>query len=160
MAAGPSRDGNRWIVEKLENRQDIVVTPDQPKESVICNNLKKCLIQVKGKVTSISLNKCTETSVIFEDVVASFEVTNCDRVQIQVNGASPTIMIDKSSRVTLYLQSERSQHAEIITSLADQVNVVVPRGDNDPLELSIPTQFKTVFAGGALRTEEVKHVGV
>ena len=137
-----------------------MITPEEPKESVFLSNLKSCVVVVKSKVTTISLNKCTETAVIFEDVVASFEITNSDKVQVQVNVSAPTIMVDKSSRVTVYLQTAQSHGAEIITSLADQVNVVVNQGDADPLELSIPTQFKTTLEGKHLKTSQVEHVGV
>ena len=187
MASGPQKDGNKWIVvcfffqtacpplnqsthipllliliveEKLDGKHDLEITPTETKETVFLSNLKKCVVHIKSKVTTISVVKCTETAIIFEDVVASFEITNCDRVQVQVNGAAPTMMVDKSSRVTIYLQTQASHNTEIITSLADQVNVVVAKGEADPLELSIPCQFKTTLDGSKLHTHPVEHVGV
>jgi adenylyl cyclase-associated protein len=42
------------------------------------------LQQVKGKCNAISIDKCTKTGVVFEDVIASCELVNCNSVQVRL----------------------------------------------------------------------------
>ena len=41
-------------------------------------------VQVKGKVNTISLDKCTRVGVVFGDVISSVEAVNCSSIQMQV----------------------------------------------------------------------------
>lgn len=38
--------------------------------------------QVKGKVNSIVLDKCSRTGLLFDNVVATVEVVNCQSVEV------------------------------------------------------------------------------
>jgi hypothetical protein len=40
------------------------------------------LLQVKGKCNAISIDKCKKTGVVFEDVIASCEMVNCNSIQV------------------------------------------------------------------------------
>lgn len=40
--------------------------------------------QVKGKCNAISIDKCHKTGVVFEDVIASCELVNCNSVQVRL----------------------------------------------------------------------------
>jgi adenylyl cyclase-associated protein len=80
--------------------------------------------------------------VILDDAVASVEIVNSQRVQIQVQGYVPTINVDKTDGISIFL-SEQS-NVNIVYSKSSEMNVLVPNGD-DTLELPIPEQFQTVF---------------
>ena len=56
-------------------------------------------VQVKGKVNAISMDQCTKTGLVFEDVVSSCELVNSSSVQAQVTGTVPTFAIDKCDGV-------------------------------------------------------------
>jgi hypothetical protein len=48
-----------------------------------CNRLLLLLLpQVKGKCNAISIDKCKKTGVVFEDVIASCELVNCNSIQV------------------------------------------------------------------------------
>ena len=59
------------------------------------------LVQVQGKVNAITLDSCTRTGLVFQDLVASCEVVNCSSVEVQSTGAMPTIAIDKTDGITV-----------------------------------------------------------
>lgn len=77
----------------------------------------------------MSIDDCQKTSVVFEDVVASFEVVNCKSVEVQVQNAVPSIAIDKTSGIQVYL-SKNSLHTEIVSSKSDSMNVLLPDAEN------------------------------
>jgi hypothetical protein len=41
------------------------------------------VVQVQGKVNTISLDKCSRTGLVFDDVIATVEVVNCQSVQVR-----------------------------------------------------------------------------
>jgi adenylyl cyclase-associated protein len=44
-----------------------------------------CLcVQVKGKCNAISIDKCQKTGVVFEQVIATCELVNCNSVQVSM----------------------------------------------------------------------------
>lgn len=44
-----------------------------------------CLcVQVKGKCNAISIDKCQKTGVVFEQVIATCELVNCNSVQVSI----------------------------------------------------------------------------
>lgn len=57
--------------------------------------------QVQGKVNAISLDSCTRTGLVFQDLVSSCEVVNCSSVEVQSTGVMPTIAIDKTDGITV-----------------------------------------------------------
>ncbi|KAJ0759452.1 putative cyclase-associated protein CAP/septum formation inhibitor MinC [Helianthus annuus] len=63
-----------------------------------------------------------------QDVVAAFEIVNCSSIEVQCQGAAPTISIDNTAGCQLYL-SKDSLGSSITTSKASEVNVMVPSED-------------------------------
>ena len=56
-------------------------------------------MQVRGKVNTVTLDQCTKTGLVFQDLLASCEVVNCSGVQLQATGTVHTLAIDKSDGV-------------------------------------------------------------
>ena len=54
---------------------------------------------MRGKVNAITLDGCTRTGLVFQDLVAACELVNSASVQVQVTGMVPTIAIDKCDGV-------------------------------------------------------------
>ena len=46
-------------------------------------------------MNAITLDKCTKTGLVFEDVVASCEIVNSKSVEVQCTGRVHTVAIDK-----------------------------------------------------------------
>ncbi|KAG4994009.1 hypothetical protein JHK86_030836 [Glycine max] len=64
------------------------------------------------------------------DVVAACEIVNSNGVEVQCQGAAPTISVDNTSGCQLYL-SKDSLEASITTAKSSEINVLVPGADPD-----------------------------
>lgn len=60
-------------------------------------------MQVKGKINAITLDSCSKVGVLFESVVAACDVVNSRTMEVQVTGTVPTIAVDKSDGLQIYL---------------------------------------------------------
>ena len=60
-------------------------------------------MQVQGKVNAITLDSCSRTGLVFQDLVSSCEVVNCSSVEVQSTGIMPTIAIDKTDGIVVSL---------------------------------------------------------
>jgi len=152
-------DGSKWSVEWQVGNKNIVIADTEPKHTVYIYKCSNCVVQVKGKVNAITVDDCTKTAVVFETVVASFEIVNCRSVEVQVTGRVPSIAIDKTGGCQVYLGKD-SLHTEIVTSKSSEMNVLIPSSDpdQDMVEMAIPEQYKTTVLGGKLNTQIVHHV--
>jgi len=156
---GPAKlalEGNKWVVENQTNNTDIVIADTEPKHTVYVYRCDNSKIVIKGKINSVVVDDCKKSGVVFENAIASCEVVNCKGVEIQCTGKVPSIAIDKTSGIQLYLSAD-SLESEIVTSKSDSMNVVIP-GIDDIVELPVPEQFKTLVRNNRLVTEAVQHV--
>lgn len=62
--------------------------------------------QVQGKVNAITLDSCSRTGLVFQDIVSSCEVVNCSSVEVQSTGVMPTIAIDKTDGIVVSCWSQ------------------------------------------------------
>ncbi|GMT31172.1 hypothetical protein PFISCL1PPCAC_22469, partial [Pristionchus fissidentatus] len=146
------QNGKQWSVEFHKNNKDIVVTAGDKKQTLYVYKCEGCVIQVKGKLNSVTLDSCKKTDIVVEGVVAQCETINCQSIKIQTLGEMPTVSIQKTDGCQVYL-SEAARDAEIVTSKSSEMNVLVPGGpDGDFVEFPVPEQFKTVYKGGKLVT--------
>jgi len=152
--------GNKWIVEWQENNQVIEINETEAKQTVYIYKCDKVVVKIAGKINAVTVDNCKKTSVVFNNAIASCEVVNSTGVEVQVLGKVPSIAIDKSSAIQLYL-SKDSLEAEIVTSKTDAFNILIPdpSGNPDPLEIAVPEQFKTLVKNGKLVTTAVEHKG-
>ena len=85
---------------------------------------------------------------------------NSASVKLQVKEKVPAIAVDKTAGIQIYL-SRQSLDTEIVTATSSEMNVSVPgtTDADDPIEMPIPEQFKTIYKNGKLITEKVDHSG-
>ena len=50
---------------------------------------------MKGKLNAITIDECTGTGLVFQDLVASCELVNSSGLQVQVTGLVPAVAVDK-----------------------------------------------------------------
>merc|ERR1711862_426593 len=152
--------GTKWIVENVQGQTDIVIQITETKQSVFISKIKDSMVTVKGKCSAIAIAAATGSGVVFDDVVATVEIINGKKVQVQANGALNQISIDKTEGATVYLQTPASQSAEIVTSLTSEINIVLPGAteEDDMVEHAVPEQFVSKFVDGKLITEASSHV--
>ncbi|KAL0491555.1 adenylyl cyclase-associated protein CAP2 [Acrasis kona] len=134
--------GEKWVVEFQENQENIEITDTKTKQGVYIYSCSNTLVTVKGKVNNVILDNCVKINVILDDAVASVEVVNSQRIAVQINGYVPTVNIDKTDGIQVYL-SEQS-NVNFVYSKSSEMNILVP-GEEDTIELPVPEQFQTVF---------------
>jgi len=155
-----SLEGNKWVIEYQVDNKTLVIADTEPRHTVYIYRCKNSVIQIKGKVNAVTVDECSGTGIVFENVVASFEVVNCNSVEVQVVGRVPSIAIDKTSGCQVFL-SKDSLETEIVTSKSSEMNVSFPNStapDQDLVEYAIPEQYKSSVKKGKLVTEIVQHV--
>jgi len=152
-------DGSKWTVSYQIGNKSVAITDTEPRQTIYIYKCKDSVVQVKGKVNAITLDDCSKTAVVFENVVASFDIVNCHSVEVQVTGKVPSFAIDKTSGCQIYL-SKDALDTEIVTSKSSEMNVLIPppKADDDMIEVAIPEQFKTIIKDRKLVTESVAHV--
>ncbi|XP_074313396.1 cyclase-associated protein 1-like [Silene latifolia] len=152
--------GRKWAVENQIGKKDLVIDDCDSKQSVYVFGCKDSVLQIKGKVNNITIDKCTKMGILFQDVVAACEIVNCNSVQVQCQGSAPTISVDNTSGCQLYL-SKYSLETSITTAKSSEVNVMVPASDADGDwgEHSLPQQYLHTFKDGQFVTTPVSHSG-
>jgi adenylyl cyclase-associated protein len=134
-----------WAVEHHKGNREIVIEITDMKQTVYIYKCENSVVQIKGKVNSITVDGCKKTSVAFENLLGQIEVINSQSVEIQTLGTLPTVSIQKTDGCQVYL-SKDSLDAEIVSSKSSEMNILVPCGeDGDFTEFAIPEQFKTTF---------------
>jgi len=165
-AAGPKKgapklelNGNKWIVEWQENNSAIEISETELKQTIYIYKCEKSVVRIKGKVNSITIDSCKRVSVVFDDALALCEMVNSLSVEVQCNGRVPAVTIDKCSGVQLFL-SKNGLDVEVVSSKSDAMNILIPdpAGGQDPVEIAVPEQFKTVIKNNKLHTSTVEHV--
>ncbi len=61
------------------------------------------MLQVKGKINMLSIDKCKKTGVVFEELISSCEVVNATSVQVQATGHVATMAVEKTDGCQIYL---------------------------------------------------------
>ncbi|PWA93856.1 adenylyl cyclase-associated protein 1 [Artemisia annua] len=152
--------GRKWVVENQIGKKDLLIDQCDSKQTVYIFGCKDSVLQIKGKVNNITVDKCTKMGVVFTDVVAACEIVNCNSVEVQCQGTAPTISVDNSAGCQLYL-SKDSLEASITTAKSSEINVLVPASgpDNDLVEHALPQQYIHSFKDGQFVTTPVSHSG-
>jgi adenylyl cyclase-associated protein len=155
--------GNKWCVEwQFNPASPVVVKTTGKNQTVYIYKCEGAVIIVEGKVNSIAVDGCKKTGIVFDELVATCEVMNCQSVKVQVKEKVPAIAVDKTAGILIYLP-KTSLETEIVTATSSEMNVIIPnpsgKEEDDPVELPIPEQFKTVVKDGKLDTNQVDHSG-
>ncbi|KAJ7978370.1 Adenylyl cyclase-associated protein [Quillaja saponaria] len=152
--------GRKWVVENQIGKKNLVIDDCDAKQSVYIYGCKDSVLQIQGKVNNITIDKCTKMGVVFTDVVAAFEIVNCNGIEVQCQGSAPTISVDNTGGCQLYL-SKDSLGVSITTAKSSEINVLVPgpEPNGDWGEHALPQQFVHVFKDGHFETTPVSHSG-
>lgn len=152
----------KWAVEHHIGQNDIVVRVSDPKHVVYIYNCTKCVIQVEGKVNTISIDQCKDCGILFHDVIATCEMVNSSGLQVQTKGRVPTMSIEKVDGCQLFLPHtlSRDPNFQLVTARTSHVNVnVVNANEDDSEEHPLPEQYISTFQNGKLVTKAASHVG-
>ena len=136
--------GMRWCVEHC-GKDDGVVSLDDVglKEEVYIGGCVGATIVIPSKCKAIAVDSCSQTNVVFEGAVSSCEVVNCKRLKVQCKSFVPTIGIDKTDGILVYV-SHAGRETKFVTSKSSEMNVSFPLSDSEEAEMveqPIPEQF-------------------
>eukprot|EP00511_Aplanochytrium_stocchinoi_P003096 CAMPEP_0204833296 /NCGR_PEP_ID=MMETSP1346-20131115/16352_1 /ASSEMBLY_ACC=CAM_ASM_000771 /TAXON_ID=215587 /ORGANISM="Aplanochytrium stocchinoi, Strain GSBS06" /LENGTH=470 /DNA_ID=CAMNT_0051965727 /DNA_START=181 /DNA_END=1593 /DNA_ORIENTATION=- len=137
--------GPKW---QVDYQKDCVKTIEADqisiKNTVYIHGCEGATIVVKGKCNTITVDACKKTQVVFETVLATCEIVNSKSVKVQCNVNSPTISIDKSDGVTVYIMKrDVVKEIKFVTAKSSEMNVSYPSANEDEgfLEHALPEQF-------------------
>eukprot|EP01114_Cavostelium_apophysatum_P004301 TRINITY_DN144_c0_g1_i1.p1 TRINITY_DN144_c0_g1~~TRINITY_DN144_c0_g1_i1.p1 ORF type:complete len:487 (-),score=133.73 TRINITY_DN144_c0_g1_i1:70-1530(-) len=152
-------EGSKWVVENQIDNRNIVISDIEPKQTLYMYKCKNTTVQVKGKINAITMDSCLKSAVVFESLVSSCDIVNCQSVEVQITGKVPSISVDKTDGIQLYIGKD-ALDTEIFTSKSSEMNVLIPGAteQDDLVEISVPEQFKTNIKNGKLITESNTHV--
>ncbi|KAG0472003.1 hypothetical protein HPP92_016549 [Vanilla planifolia] len=152
--------GRKWAIENQIGKKNLVINECDAKQSVYIYGCQDSVLQIKGKVNNITVDKCTKMGVLFKDVVAACEIVNSNGVEVQCEGSAPTITIDNTGGCQLYL-SRDSMKCSITTAKSSEINVMVPGAgpESDWEEHALPQQFLHTWKEEQFVTSPVYHSG-
>jgi adenylyl cyclase-associated protein len=160
-------EGNKWIIENFDNTgNEIIEVKAELNHSILISRCTKAVIKVDGKANAISIDNCTNLSILIDSLVSSLDVIKSPKFAVQVNGVLPTILLDQVDGAQVYLSLD-SLGTEIFSSKCSNINVVVPPSDEeggdegDSKEFAVPEQIRTIVkkGGKGLESEIVEHAG-
>lgn len=153
-------EGNKWFIENFDSPGQLLEIEASINHSILISRCTKTTVRVKGKANAISLDNCSQTSLVIDSLVSAVDVIKSPRFEMQVLGYLPTIMLDQVDVAAVYLSKE-SLGTEVFTSKCTAVNVNLPgmSEDDDYVEKPLPEQLKSVVRNGVLVSEIVEHAG-
>jgi adenylyl cyclase-associated protein len=153
-------EGNKWCVEYQKNQSSLTLEGAETKHTVYLYKNTNSTLIIKGKVNQITLDSCKKMALVVDNVISSVDVVNSNSCQIQIIGKAPTISVDKTDGVQIYL-SKDGLETEIMTSKSSEMNILIPgpKEDSDMVETPVPEQFKSVYKNGKWVTTIVEHSG-
>lgn len=155
-------DGNKWIVENIDNTgSEVHKITAEPNHSILISRCTKCIIKVTGKANAISIDNCTSLSILVDSLISSLDVIKSPKFQVQIDGVVPVVLLDQVDGATIYL-GKQSLATEVFTSKCANVNIVLPPEDedhDDNKECPLPEQIRSVVKDGQVVHEIVEHAG-
>lgn len=140
----------------------VVISGIEKNHTVYIYKCEGAVIQIDGKCNSIAMDGCKKTGLVFEEVVSTCEIINCQSVKVQCKTKVPALAIDKTHGIQVFIPKS-SLETEIVSGTSSEMNVVFPnpsgKDEDDPIELPIPEQFKSVYSKGKLVSNQVDHSG-
>ncbi|KAJ3218686.1 F-actin-capping protein subunit alpha [Dinochytrium kinnereticum] len=156
-------EGNKWIIENFSNDSNIVIKDVSLRQVVYIYNCTNSTVSIRGKVNAVTLDNCRKTGLLLESIVSTVDVVNCKSSQIQITGHAPTVAIDKTDGLQLFISKEAADNGiEFMTAKSSEVNILVEGAGEDGgfAERPVPEQLKTIIGeGGKLVTTIVEHKG-
>lgn len=146
--------GRKWLVEHQDGnngQEQFTIQATNMNQSVNIYNCKNIMVICQGKINSITVDSCKKLSLVFDDIVSLVEFINCTSIQAQPMAKVPTITIDKTDGIQLFL-GKNSLDVEIVSAKASELNVCLVDGETFK-EYPLPEQLKTTWgANGQFNT--------
>ena len=146
----------KWAVEYQENNHRIVIEDTNEKQTVYMYKCNNSLLHVKGKLHTIIVDSCCKCGIVFDSLLSTSAFVNCESIRAQVNGTVPTISVEKTDGVQLYINEKSLMKTQIISAKSCQINICIMKEDGDIMEIPIKEQFKSFWDGNRLHTVPIE----
>ena len=93
----------KWIVEYQEGKKDLVIDDTNRNQTVYMFKCNNTVLQVKGKINSVTLDGCTKSAIVVEDLVSTCEFVNCKSVQAQVSMHDLSLSLHPCVHIHVYV---------------------------------------------------------
>jgi hypothetical protein len=67
----------------------------------------------------VTLDNCQQTAAVFDDMVGGFETVRCKKLQVQCKGFVPTVQIDNTDAITLFVTKKAEEGTSVSRSLSN-----------------------------------------
>lgn len=151
-------EGRKWILEyhNGSTQEQFTIQATEMNQSVNIYRCERIMVIVQGKINSITVDSCKKLSLVFDDIVSLVEFINCQSIQAQPMAKVPTITIDKTDGIQLFLRKS-SLDVELVSAKSAEINVcIIDETTGDYKEHAIPEQLKTTWANGHFKTEALE----
>ncbi|CAG0914059.1 unnamed protein product [Notodromas monacha] len=145
-------NGKKWMVEHQNGNEGLVINVTAINQAVYIFRCTNTVVQVKGKLSSVVMDSCKKTAVVFDTLVGPAEFVNCQSCKLQITDTVPIVSIDNCDGIQMFLSAAAKDAVKIVTSKSSEMNVMVPKRDGDFVEYPIPEQFSTTVTADGLTT--------
>jgi adenylyl cyclase-associated protein len=107
-------------------------------------------------------DNCKKTGLVLDSVVSTVDVVNTKSSQIQILGVAPTVLVDKTDGLQLFVSKASIEgNIEVFSAKSSELNVLIEGEGEDGgfAERAVPEQMKIVIKNGKLLTSIVEHKG-
>jgi len=133
-------EGTRWYVENF-NKADVLLAETKLNQSVYIGHSKDSVITIPGKINNLTIDNCENTTIRFAGIVSSCQIVNSKQLTIMARGAVPTIQVDLSDGVHLYLSAESIFDTRIINATTSNLSLSAVLGSEQIVEYEIPSSI-------------------
>ena len=78
-------EGKKWMIENQIGQKNLVISDAEMNQSVNVYKCEDCVLTVKGKINSITVDLSKKFSIVFENIVSVVEFINSQKIQAQVS---------------------------------------------------------------------------
>ena len=151
-----------WYVEnQLDGSKSEVEFKKFTESAYLYKCQKGSTVTLKGKGKNVSLVNCEGVTVVFDDLVAGVELTNCKKCRIIAKGQCQMFRFDKSDSITTFLMDPKNVAEAVFScTMCGELNVDYPDPkdpENETITKAIPTVFEHKVVGNKIHSE-VSHL--
>jgi len=140
-------DKDRWYIENFDGKKSkrtepIIINVGEVKQSVYIGKCNNVVIQIKGKCKQVTISGCVDCGVQTDVVVATVELINSKKCQVQPTDKVGLIQLDGCERTSVYLSQQNIiDETHVFTAKSSATLLYIPQEDGDVKELALPEQF-------------------
>eukprot|EP01041_Mallomonas_annulata_P003357 gene3357-6647_t len=140
----------KWVVENQTADSGVVtITIGAMKQTVYIFNCIDASINITGKCKSVIIDSCKKSKVYYDNIMASCEVVNCQRMHVECREKVASVAIDKTDGIVVQLPLS-SLDTTVVASKSSEMNITWPDANGDLIERPIPEQYIHRISGTSI----------